>query len=231
MLEVPAGLNLLFIFSTLATYVMLVLAMMGGEKNKSGRTTNLVSIALLLWIIFQSTLALNKWYMDRQSMPPHMMFPLITNVLTIVFVFTLKTSRKWTENLNAEILTWVHIVRIPVEIGLYQLALYKQLPWSMTFKGVNYDIIFGITAPIIAILFFRMKKINYRVVQIWHILGMVSVGMVVLRGIGSLPSPIQWWDFSQPNYAVMHFPFIWLPSFIVPVVIFAHITALLQLKR
>jgi hypothetical protein len=118
-----------------------------------------------------------------------------------------------------------------VEIVLYQLAIHKQLPWSMTFKGLNFDIVFGITAPIMAILYFRMKKINFRVMQIWHWLGLLSVGLVVLRGIGSLPSPLQWWDFSQPNYAVMHFPFVWLPSFIVPVVIFAHIAAMRQLRK
>jgi hypothetical protein len=231
MLDVPIGLNLLFILTTLVTYAMLVIAMMSGETNKNGRTVNLMSILLLLWIIFQSTLALNKWFMDRKSMPPHLLFPIITCALLITLVFVLKKPRKWTEQLNAELLVWIHIIRIPVEIVLYQLAIHKQLPWSMTFKGLNFDIVFGITAPIMAILYFRMKKINFRVMQIWHWLGLLSVGLVVLRGIGSLPSPLQWWDFSQPNYAVMHFPFVWLPSFIVPVVIFAHIAAMRQLRK
>lgn len=96
----------------------------------------------------------------------------------------------------------------------------------MTFKGYNYDILIGISAPVVAIMFFILKKMNRKVYLIWNILGLISVLAVVIRGIGALPSPLQWWDFTQPNYAVMHFPFIWLPAFIVPIVIFSHLTAI-----
>jgi hypothetical protein len=231
MLEVPIGLNLIFILTTLITYIMLVFSMMGIKSSNTDRSANIIAILLLLWIIFQSTLALNMWFMDRKSMPPHMFFPLITWLLLLTAVFTLKKPRIWTEKLSAELLTWIHIVRIPVEIGLFQLAQQKQVPWSMTFKGLNFDLIFGITAPIVAILFFRMKILNNQWMKIWNYAGLISVCAVVLRGIGSLPSPIQWWDFSQPNYAVMHFPFIWLPSFIVPVVIFSHIVLIRRMRR
>jgi hypothetical protein len=231
MLEVPASLNILFILTTLITYVMLVFAMAANNDKSSMRSVNFIAILLLLWIIFQSTLALNKWYMDRKSLPPHMLFPVITAAIIITLVFSLKRPRVWTDRISAEILTWIHFVRIPVEIGLYQLALNKQVPWSMTFKGLNFDIVIGISAPIMAILYFRMKKIGPRIMKIWNVIALISVISVVLRGIGALPSPIQWWDFSQPNYAVMHFPFVWLPSFIVPVVIFSHIIALRQLYK
>lgn len=230
MLEVPAGLNILFILSTLFCYIIFVFAIANASGDKTKGSVNLIAIVLLLWIIFQSTLALNQWYMDRKSMPPHLLFPVITATITISLVFFLKKPRSWTRNINAELLTWLHFVRVPVEIGLYQLAAEKQLPWSMTFKGYNFDIIFGISAPIIAILYYRFRKINYQVVKWWNILALISVFSVVIRGIGSLPSPMQWWDFSQPNYAVMHFPFVWLPSFIVPLVIFAHFVTLHQLK-
>jgi hypothetical protein len=231
MLEVPVGLNIIFILSTLYCYIIFVFAIANAPNEKTARSVNLIAIILLLWIIFQSTLALNQWYMDRKSMPPHMMFPVVIAAIVITLVLVLKKPKAWATNISAELLTWLHFVRIPVEIGLYHLAIAKQVPWSMTFKGYNFDIIFGITSPIVALLYFRFKKINFRVVQVWNILGLISVLLVVLRGIGSLPSPVQWWDFSQPNYAVMHFPFVWLPSLIVPLVVFAHLVALKQLNQ
>lgn len=230
MLELPFGLTLLFILTTFVTFVLFVASMVVSDHKTTQRMANIIAVVVLLWLIFMSTLALNKWYMDRKSMPPHMMFPVITATVIIGAILYLKKTRQWTDTLSLNILTWIHIVRVPVEISLYQLAVWKQLPWSMTFEGYNYDIAFGITAPIVALLHFRMKKMSARWLRIWNILGLVSVMLVVIRGIGSLPSPLQWWDFSQPNYAVMHFPFIWLPAFIVPVVVFSHLVAIRRLR-
>jgi len=35
----------------------------------------------------------------------------------------------------------------------------------------------------------------------------------------------------QPNLAVVHFPFVWLPTVVVPIVFFAHIAAFIKLLR
>ncbi|HVF96549.1 MAG TPA: hypothetical protein VM871_04480, partial [Flavisolibacter sp.] len=37
--------------------------------------------------------------------------------------------------------------------------------------------------------------------------------------------------FDQPNIAVLYFPFIWLPSFIVPVVLLSHLVCIRQLLK
>jgi len=35
--------------------------------------------------------------------------------------------------------------------------------------------------------------------------------------------------FDQPNIAVLYFPFSWLPTYVVPVVLFCHLAALRKL--
>ena len=45
----------------------------------------------------------------------------------------------------------------------------------------------------------------------------------------SFPSPLQSMAFDQPNRAIMYFPFVWLPSIVVPIVLFSHIASLLKL--
>lgn len=122
-------------------------------------------------------------------------------------------------------LIWIHLVRIPVEICLLWLAQNKQVPFSMTFEGYNYDIIFGLTAPIVALLYFKFKRIPSSVFLAWNILGLISLLAIVIRAAGATPTKLQVWDFEQPNYAVLHFPFIWLPSVIVPIVMLAHLIA------
>jgi len=45
----------------------------------------------------------------------------------------------------------------------------------------------------------------------------------------SAPSPIQKIAFEQPNIAILYFPFCWLPTFIVPIVLFSHLVAVRKL--
>ncbi len=231
MLELPIKLHLVFILTTLLTFIFVAMAGLLSKDKKIQRISNVVSLVVLLWLIFQSTLSLNKWYMDREAMPPHMLFPLITSIVVVSTLFIFQSGKRWMDGISLSVFTWIHVVRLPVEICLFWLATHKQLPWSMTFDGFNYDIIFGITAPIMALLYFNFKKISSMVMLVWNALGLISVLLVFIRGIGSLPSPIQIWDFSQPNYAVMHFPFIWLPAFIVPTVVLAHLIAIRRLRK
>jgi hypothetical protein len=48
----------------------------------------------------------------------------------------------------------------------------------------------------------------------------------------SLPHfPFQQFAFDQPNIAVLYFPFIWLPSCVVPLVLLSHLAAIRQLSN
>jgi hypothetical protein len=54
---------------------------------------------------------------------------------------------------------------------------------------------------------------------------------IVIIAILSAPTPMQKFGFEQPNVGVVYFPFIWLPTIIVPIVLFAHLASLLQVSR
>jgi hypothetical protein len=223
MLEVPNGLTWLFIAITIGVYLMLIFSFYFGATERVRKRTHFVALGMLGWLIFQSTLSLNRWYMDRKSMPPHLLFPIAVSTAIMLLLFFTPRGRRLIDGLNMYLLTWLHAIRIPVELSLWWLAIEKQLPWSMTFEGRNFDILIGISAPVVAYLGFKKQRISPKFLLWWNIIGLASVMQVVIIGIGALPSPMQAWDFRQPNYAVMHFPFSWLPSFIVPAVVLSHI--------
>ena len=54
---------------------------------------------------------------------------------------------------------------------------------------------------------------------------------IVATAVLSLPSPFQQQAFNQLNIAILYFPFVWLPSVVVPVVLLAHVSAIRQLIR
>jgi hypothetical protein len=116
-----------------------------------------------------------------------------------------------------------------VEIGLYCLFIHKAIPQLMTFEGRNFDIISGITAPLVAWLGFVKRKLHKTVILAWNIICLLLVLNIVTHGILSVPSPAQQFAFDQPNIAVLYFPITWLPAFIVPLVIFTHLVSIRQL--
>jgi hypothetical protein len=231
MLELPFHIPLVFILTTLTTLVFFAVSMLQSSSEVVRNRANIISLSLLLWLIFQSTLSLNKWYMDRVSVPPHITFPIAVAMVVLLSVFLSKKGQRFESSLSLQTLTWLHIVRVPVELCLLGLSQHKQVPTSMTFHGFNFDIVFGITSPLMAVLYFNRKKISNTALLIWNFLGIVSLLTIVVIAAGAAPTAFQQWDFQTPNYAVTHFPFIWLPSFIVPVVLFAHIKAIRQLMR
>ena len=99
----------------------------------------------------------------------------------------------------------------------------------MTFEGRNFDIVAGITAPLIAYFGLTKAKLNRQAILIWNFVCLGLLVNIVANALLSAPSPIQKFAFDQPNIAILNFPFIWLPTFIVPVVLFGHLTSIKQL--
>ena len=100
----------------------------------------------------------------------------------------------------------------------------------MTFEGRNFDILAGLSAPLIAWLAFR-NGINSKLLIGWNLVCLLLLINIVTNAILSLRSPIQQFAFDQPNAGLLYFPYIWLPSIVVPLVLFAHVTSLWQLLK
>lgn len=135
---------------------------------------------------------------------------------------------EFVDSLNARTLTILHLVRVPVEIVLLWLAIHKTIPQLMTFEGRNFDILSGITAPLIYYFGYVAGKMHKSLLLIWNLLCIALLVNVVIIAILAVPTPFQQLAFDQPNIAVLYLPFIWLPAVIVPMVLFAHLVCIRQ---
>jgi hypothetical protein len=99
----------------------------------------------------------------------------------------------------------------------------------MTFEGRNFDILSGLTAPIIFWLVFRQGKINRLLLLVWNFLALGLLINIVVNAFLSFPFAFQQFAFDQPNRAVLYFPFVWLPTVVVPLVLFCHLASIWQL--
>ena len=196
--------------------------------HASGRSGMLTAI-VIAWTILQSIIASTGFYTVTNSIPPRFTLLLFPALLTILLLFITAGGRSVIDKFNATWLTWLHIVRIPVEFILYWLFLYKQVPALITFEGKNFDIISGITAMFIAYFGYQRKQLRKPVLLIWNIACLGILFNVVVRALLSAPFPFQQFAFDQPTVAVLYFPFILLPGLIVPLVLLSHLVCIRKL--
>ena len=185
-------------------------------------------VLLAGWLFFQWMLSAKGYYLNFTGKPPRIIVAILPPIF-IILLITLFKKKAWLTLFSLKTLTWIHIIRIPVELILWGLYIDKQIPQLMTFEGRNFDVISGLTAPLIAYFCFSKNMWNKKIALGWNILCLGLVLNILIHGILSTPVSFQKFAFDQPNVAVAFFPFIWLPSFVVPVVIFCHVTSIYQL--
>lgn len=189
----------------------------------------IVVFAIGFWLIFTTILARAGFFLDATGVPPRIaLFGIIPAFAFITFLFIAFRS-SFIEKLPLRTLTILHIVRIPVEVVLLWLFQSNFVPRSMTFEGNNFDILAGISAPIVYIVAFRAKKVSRPILIVWNVIALGLLANVVVTALLSFPSPMQQLAFDQPNTAIMYFPLIWLPTLVVPIVLFCHLASLFKL--
>ncbi len=226
--NLPFYIPVLFIFTTVLTVIFFISAI---RENNSARTVALVSVIICVWLIIHAILALKNFYTVTDSIPPRFTLMTFTPLLTILILFITTSGRKLIDSLSLKVLTQLHVVRIFVEIILFWLFLYKFIPRLMTFEGRNFDILAGLSAPLVAYFGFTKNTLSKKFMLAWNIICLLLLLNIVVNAILSAPIPFQQFAFDQPNIAVLYFPFVWLPGFIVPVVLFSHLVLIRRLSK
>jgi hypothetical protein len=198
---------------------------------RASNNSLIVLIILLAWAILQSAVSLTGFYQHWDAIPPRFIFLVAPWIILISVLFNLKKGQVFIDNLNIEWLTILHVVRIPVEITLYLVLLAKLIPQSMTFEGSNWDILSGISTPIIYYVVFKIKKASSKVLLVWNFVCLGLLLNIVTIAVLSAKTPFQQFAFDQPNVGVTYFPFVLLPSLVVPLVFFSHLVAIRQLFK
>ena len=231
--NLPTYISLTFGLTTIATLLLFVWTIRNSNSELTRKKAIPIFIGLTIWLTIQSVLTLKNIYnSDTNTFPPKIILTgILPTIFTIILLFATSKGRQFIDSLPLKNLTYLNIVRIPVEIILFWLFLNKAIPELMTFEGRNFDIIAGISAPFIAYFGLTKTKLNRQTILIWNFISLGLLVNIVVNALFSAPSPIQKFAFDQPNIAILNFPFSWLPTFIVPIVLFGHLTSIRQLLK
>jgi len=221
--NLPDSLIIIFLLTVILTFLLFINAV----KNKAT-----AAVVLVIWLAVTGILSFRQVFQNTSTIPPRLMIVLAPAILFIVLLLVTKSGRRFTDSIDLKKLTLVHIIRVPVEITLFMLCGQKLIPELMTFAGRNFDILSGITAPIMYFICFRNSQLkNRRLLLVWNFICLGLLLNIVINALLAAPFPFQQFAFDQPNIAILYFPFTWLPCFIVMIVLYSHLAALRQLIK
>lgn len=185
-------------------------------------------IALLLWMAFITILSLQGFFSDFSGFPPKFGIILVVPLISILIVTFSKTTKEILHHIPAQNILRLQVFRVVVEILLWLLLIQNLLPVQMTFEGRNFDILAGLTGPLIAYLYVK-KKSGKTATIVWNVLGLGLLFNIVGIAIVSLPTPFRVFMNEPANTIVAYFPIIWLPGFLVPLAYTLHFLSIRQL--
>ena len=231
--DAPLEVGLLFIAIVGA---MVVLVLWGAARAAwrvgpgAVRGVRVAGMALVGWLALTAVLADRGFFEDFQSMPPRFLPVLALPVLTLL---ALTFSRRVAPLLAALPAAWpvaAQAFRVLVEIVLWRLAAAGAIPELLTFHGRNWDILVGLTAPVVAYGCFVRRAWPAAAARWWNWAGIVILLNVVVHAQLSAPTPWRLLETDPPTTFIADWPYIWLPGFLVPLAWLLHAVSLRQLR-
>lgn len=203
-------------------------AVLAGRDEAAARRLGLgVAGALALWLAVAGGLAAVGWLSQWASLPPR--FPLLplSTLVAMLLLGRTPTARELIARVPAHWPLAAQSFRIAVELLLFAFYLVGRAPLQMTFEGRNFDILVGLTAPLVAWLVAR-GRLAPRLVALWNLAGLAVLANTVGTAVTSIPGPLHLDWPGEPFVALATWPLVWLPAFLAPLAVFFHFVSLRQ---
>lgn len=220
----------------LACLVHAGMAKLANDKfahSPNGRRIKLITaFSLGGWLIYIAMMSLTGIF-TTAALPPRI--PLLLVFPVFLFMLYFFTSGRFKDIIAAVPPSWpvyLQSFRIVVELLLLSLFLNGLLPRAATFEGYNFDILIGLSAPIVGYLGFTVSKLSKPVIIIWNILGLLTLAIVVFIIIAYAYFPQllnQQQNFFLKDFGI--FPYTFLAGFFMPLAVFLHIFSIIQTTK
>ncbi len=228
MISVNQGLGFTAIVFSLLLYLPIWLSRDG---RASGRVAGIATLLALVWLVICSEVAGSDWLLDPQADPPGLVVLAAPAWLAALVLSLLPATGRLIDHASGFWLVLFQSFRVGVEVLLIWLAVCGHLPDAMSFGGLNYDLIAGVSAPIVAVTAFRYRVVGWRMVIAWNIIGLALLIGAAAVLVLSLRSPWQQVASLRPPIALVQVPYIWLLVFTMPLSLAGHLMSIRQMVR
>ncbi|MCX2743209.1 hypothetical protein OO013_04995 [Mangrovivirga sp. M17] len=221
--KLPIAFNISFIAITTAVLLFLY---------KTSKGNKLILASLIFGLFMQGIAGYYEFYIDSiKKLTFHILFLFLPPFVPIcIYLFTPR-GKKMLKGFELKWLTLMQSLRLPIAFILAGLYFYKLVPQSITFLGLNFDILAGLSAPAIFYYGYQKKTLSIYMMILWNILALYSLIQLFVVVLFALPSPFQTFIYKQSASGILYFPYVWLFGFITPSFMFGHLAAISHLFK
>jgi hypothetical protein len=195
------------------------------------RTARVALIGLALWLLYAGALGYFGVVGDPSIRPPGPSF-LLLPVFLFVALFLVRSDAALRVALSFPIglLMGLQTFRIVVELFLHQLWKDGLAPRMLTYEGANFDMVIGVSAPIIGWLY-ASGRLGERAALVWNVFGLAMLANVAVRAVLTAPGMLNVITGDIPNLAIGSFPFTFIPGFMAPLALVLHVLSIRALRE
>lgn len=194
-----------------------------GEQDWTGlRRRRAIGVGLAAWLVVTWLVAWSGLLARFDLVPPPLLlFVGATGIASTALALS-RIGAMFAHGLPVATLVGFHAFRVPLEIALHELGVEGVLPVQMTWDGMNYDVVSGVTAALVAVWAAR-GTLPRIVLLAWNLLGLALLFVIVAVAIVSAPVPFRVFMNEPANTLVTTAPFVWLPTVLVQAAWIGHL--------
>lgn len=200
------------------------------RSGQSAAPIRAAALAAVAWLGLTAALAQSGLLADWGARPPRVgWLPLGAMVLLMGSSLT-SYARRLIGHTPASWPLVLQSFRIIVETILFWLWQEGRAPIQVTFEGRNFDMLAGLTAPIVAVIVATqgLRAWVIPLVLTWNLLGLGLLANIMFTAATSIPGPMQIAWPGGAFEALASWPVVWIPAFLAPVAVFLHVVSIRQ---
>lgn len=174
-----------------------------------------------IWFCLPAALANQGLLTDFSSVPPPLL-RLVFSLVVLGVVLVLSPLGKRLSQLPLAGLVALQGFRLPLELAMHRSYEQGLMPVQMSYSGLNFDIITGVTALALGLALYR-GRVAKGWIWAWNVLGLLLLLNIVVIAILSTPVPFRQFHNEPANTFVTTFPYVWLPTVMVQVAWVGHL--------
>ena len=114
--------------------------------------------------------------------------------------------------------------RLPLELVMHRAYTAGIMPEELSYSGYNFDIVTGVGAAILFLLFRQGVQVPAWIVWAWNLWGWWSLVMITFIAVATSPMlHLFGTDPGHLNTWVLYFPYVWLPAILVTTALAGHV--------
>lgn len=201
------------------------------EKSVARKKKTLLITSLMSWHLYIFILASTEFMLDLSFPPRFFLFTILPAfIFTGIFIYK-NRNNSWIQNIPSHWLFFYQSFRIAIEtIFIFTVAKGILHP-NVTIEGYNFDLIYAFTVLVIGLLTFQFIDKYKHIIIWWNYLGLAIIVVIIFLFQTTIYTPEIYGDIEPFPVEFLNYPYVLVPSFLMPSAVFIHVLSIVQLKK